>query len=78
MNEINEALTCFRRVLSLKPDYALAHSNLGLALQELGKLDDAASTFREAVRIKPDFAEAYSNLGTVSYTHLTLPTIYSV
>jgi predicted O-linked N-acetylglucosamine transferase (SPINDLY family) len=47
----------------LKPDYAEAHSNLGVTLQELGRLDEAEASYAQAIALKPDYAEAHSNLG---------------
>jgi predicted O-linked N-acetylglucosamine transferase (SPINDLY family) len=38
-------------------------SNLGVALNDQGKLEEAIAAYRQAISIKPDFAEAYSNLG---------------
>jgi predicted TPR repeat methyltransferase len=49
----------------LKPDYAEAHSNLGVTLQELGRLDEAEASYKQAIALKPDFAEAYCNLGNM-------------
>ena len=37
--------------------------NLGIALNNQGKLDEAVAAYRQAIRIKPDLAEAHSNLG---------------
>ena len=51
------------RALAIKPDYADAHSNLGNALQALGKLDEAVASYNKAIKLKPDYAEAYVNLG---------------
>ena len=36
MRRIPEAVACYRRALELKPDYAEAHNNLGIALKEQG------------------------------------------
>jgi Flp pilus assembly protein TadD len=46
----------------LKPDYVLAHSNLGLALFRKGQVDEAIREFQEAIHLKPDFAEAHDKL----------------
>ena len=56
-----------QRVLStrppaIQPDFAEAHSNLGNALQELGRLEEAVASYRKALAIKPDYAEAHHNL----------------
>ena len=40
-----------------------AHSNLGIALRDQGKVDEAIDEYREAIRIRPDLAEAHVNLG---------------
>jgi protein O-GlcNAc transferase len=44
---------------------AEAHSNLGNALRDQGKLEEAHAAFSEAIRIKPDYAEAFYNHGVV-------------
>ena len=43
-----------REAIRLKPDYAEAHNNLGIALTDQGKLDEAVAEYREAIRLKPD------------------------
>jgi protein O-GlcNAc transferase len=47
----------------LKPDFALAHFNLGHCLMRLGDRDGAIAAFRSAVSCKPDYADAHLNLG---------------
>ena len=47
----------------MKPDYAEAHSNLGITLEGIGRFEDAEASYREAIRLKPDYAEAHYNLG---------------
>ncbi|MGO9465163.1 MAG: tetratricopeptide repeat protein [Isosphaeraceae bacterium] len=44
---------------------AIAHYNLGNALQARGKLEEAVAEYRTAIRLKPDYAEAHVNLGNV-------------
>ncbi len=64
-DRLEEALAHFQRALRLKPDIAEAHSNLGNALQRMGRYDEAISHYTEALRLKPDLAEAHNNLGNV-------------
>ena len=34
--DLDEAIACYRRALELKPDYAVAHNNLGNAFRTRG------------------------------------------
>ena len=61
---LDEAIGCYRKALSLKPDFADAHYNLAGVLKTQGKLDEAVACYREAISLNPDFAEAYGDLGT--------------
>jgi tetratricopeptide (TPR) repeat protein len=49
--------------VSLRPDSAAAHNNLGGALDGQGKLDEAAACFKKAIELDPKFAQAHSRLG---------------
>jgi tetratricopeptide (TPR) repeat protein len=60
---LDEAVSCHRRAIALKPDYAEAHNNLGSALRDSKRLDQAVASYRQAISIKPDFAMAHMNLG---------------
>src|SRR5208337_4411026 len=62
LNKPDEAIACYRRALSLKPDYHEALNNMGSVLAEQGKLDEAIACYRRAVSLKPDFYEAHYNL----------------
>ncbi len=44
--------------IRLKPDYAEAHNNLGIALASQGRLPEAIAHWEEAMRLRPDFADA--------------------
>ena len=53
----------YKKALTIKPDYAEAHINLGSALTEQGKVEEAIEAYNKALAIKPDYAEAYYNMG---------------
>jgi len=55
--------TLWRDTLAKTPSAWMAHNNLGLLLQNEGRLDEAAEHFREATRIRPAYPEALYNLG---------------
>jgi tetratricopeptide (TPR) repeat protein len=60
---IHEAVTLYERALVLKPSYADAHNNLGVALAQLGRIEDARPHFERAVALNPGYADAHNNLG---------------
>ena len=41
-----------------------AHSNMGNALKEQGKIEEAIAAYEKALSIKPDYADAHYNIGT--------------
>jgi tetratricopeptide (TPR) repeat protein len=49
--------------LHLKPDFAPAYANRGIAYAAKGDLDRAFQDFDQAIRLQPDFAVAYYNRG---------------
>jgi tetratricopeptide (TPR) repeat protein len=53
------------KALVLNPHNAVAHFNIGSALQELRRLDAALASYDRAIAIDPGFAEACSNRGVV-------------
>jgi tetratricopeptide (TPR) repeat protein len=58
-----DALQALERTAQLLPDNAPAHSNLGNALRELGRLGAAAACYRRTIELAPDDAAAHNNLG---------------
>jgi tetratricopeptide (TPR) repeat protein len=59
----SEAVNANQTAVTLSPQDAEAHYNLGNTLKELGRLDEALASYTQAITLKPDFAEAHSNLG---------------
>jgi Flp pilus assembly protein TadD len=55
----------FRHTLEVSPHNFMAHTNLGSALDQSGKLDQAALHYEEAARLNPTYPEALNNLGTL-------------
>ena len=64
MGKDDKAVDLIRMALTIQPDYAEAHSNLGNILKQQGreKLNEAIASYRQALAIKPDYAEARYNL----------------
>jgi eukaryotic-like serine/threonine-protein kinase len=60
-----EAEDTYNRVLKLRPNYWVAHNELGFLLYAQGRYADALMEFRKASLISPNSALAYANIGTV-------------
>jgi Flp pilus assembly protein TadD len=65
LGQLDIAVQNYKKALSIKPDYAKAHYNLGIALQELGNLDDSVRSYQSAIALEPENAQAYNNLAVV-------------
>jgi Flp pilus assembly protein TadD len=51
--------------LRLKPDYADAENDLGIALAQIDRLQEAVAHFEAALRLRPDYGDAHNNLGVI-------------
>jgi len=60
---IDEAVTLYKRILTLKPGSADAHNNLGSALEALDRIDEAVVHFQRALVLDAGHATAHNNLG---------------
>jgi len=49
----SDARRAFERAVAITPDFALAHSSLGLLSLDEGDIEHAVAHFREAVRLEP-------------------------
>ena len=63
LGKLDEAIEAYNKALLLKPDYAEAHNNMGIVLQDQSRLEEA-EVYKKAIAIESDFAEAYNNMGT--------------
>lgn len=65
VGRFEEAEASHGQAIALKSDYAKAHNNLGISLQELTRLEEAKVTYRQAVAMKREFSEAHRNFGVL-------------
>jgi len=63
LEKFDKAVEQYTKALSVNPEYAEAHNNLGIALHNLNLLKDAVRSYIAAININPDYAEAHNNLG---------------
>ena len=59
--QLRLAVSLMRKAIRLNPNHACVHSNLGLALQKLGRLDDALVSYGKALAINPKEVDARYN-----------------
>src|SRR5262249_17962640 len=76
-DQLDEAVSSYRRALSLRPSFAMARYNLGLALQAQGRLAEAQEGYREALRLQPNDHLAHGTyIGSLIYDPtVTAPTL---
>jgi tetratricopeptide (TPR) repeat protein len=58
-----EAVGFYRAAVALRPESPGVRQNLGLALENQGKLAEAIASYHDALRLQPGFAEAHCDLG---------------
>jgi Tfp pilus assembly protein PilF len=62
-NETEKAMSLLTEAIKLHPDFALAHSELGLLLFKSGQLDKALEEYKIAIKALPDDASIQLNYG---------------
>jgi tetratricopeptide (TPR) repeat protein len=65
--QTEEAVGYCLAAVSLRPEAAAAHYNLGLALHDKGDLNGAIAEYHKAIDINPKDANAHNNLGNALY-----------
>jgi tetratricopeptide (TPR) repeat protein len=63
--ELADAQNLYEQVLTIDPDLAIAHCNLGMTYKKTGQFALAIQHYQRAIDIQPDYAAAYQNLGVV-------------
>ena len=58
-------IAAIEKALSIDPEIAEAHQNLGVALSRIGRFEEAIAHWRNAIAINPSIAECYQYLSEV-------------
>ncbi|MFZ6777144.1 tetratricopeptide repeat protein [Undibacterium sp. Ji83W] len=67
------AVTRLRQAIAIDAQQAIAHGNLGTALQDLGLSQEALASYDMALQLKPDYAMAWNNRGNTLRSMGKLP-----
>jgi len=64
LGKLDKAITSYERAISILPNYADAHNNLGNTLRRIGNLELAIRSLEKALTLKPNYPDAHYNLGS--------------
>jgi cellulose synthase operon protein C len=73
---VNGALNALQQLTKNDPNNALAHYELGIALQKSGDQDSAGREWRQAVRLRPDLDDAQRSLALLAIRKNDMTTLY--
>lgn len=59
---LDQAIIYYKKALSIEPNYAGVHNDLGDALRDKGMLESAIAEYQTALRLKPGYPKARNNL----------------
>ncbi len=59
LNDIPQALECYKRIIEVEPKYYKAHYQMGLAYLENKEFKRATECLKEALRVNPRYAPAW-------------------
>ncbi len=62
---MQDAIASYRSAIKLRPDFAIAHGNLGSCYYDIGDHAAAIKSFNYAIQLEPNYPDAYNNLGIV-------------
>lgn len=60
-----DSRSLFAHAIAVTPNNAIAHVDLGVALEESGRRDDALKEYQKAVHLNADLVQARNNLGNL-------------
>ena len=63
LNELNEAMNCFKNSIKINPNSSKAQSNLGTVFLHLKNFESSIYYFQQAIKIDNKNIEAHNNLG---------------
>ena len=65
-HQYQQAVDLLKKAITLRPDHAMAHYNLGRIYQMRNELNLAIEEYKYAVELNPNFVDAFYQLG-ISY-----------
>jgi len=53
-------MTCYKAAIAIRPDFSIAHGNLGACLLDLGHFPEAITELKQAVQLEVQSPTLYS------------------
>ena len=66
LNSIEEAINCFKKVLSINPNYFISSFNLGVAYKSIGNFEEARNCFNRAIQSNKHLYSAHRALSQIT------------
>jgi serine/threonine protein kinase len=63
VDRLDDNIEAFLKAIGMKPNYAPAHNNLGVAYVERGLIDEAIREYERGIEFDPNSAKVHCNLG---------------
>ena len=63
LKEFNNAVIALEKVIELNPNYVDAYYNIGVVLNDQGKIQEAIEAYKKCISLFPNYPDAYVNLG---------------
>jgi tetratricopeptide (TPR) repeat protein len=64
------AIGYYQQAIDIKPNYAYAYNNMGVAYDDFKNYDEAIRCYQKAIDLDPNYAKAYNNMGAVYHNIL--------
>lgn len=65
--DMQQALSAFKKAISINPESYESYYNLGLIYEKLGEIDEAIGSFEKAIKINPNLRQAYNMMGVIYF-----------
>lgn len=63
--KLYQALSAYRKAISINPLYPDAYNDMGIVYEELGQREKAKDSYRKAIEIDKNYLPAYTNLALI-------------
>ena len=63
LKDFDQALKALKKVIELNPNYVDAYYNIGVVLNDQGKIDKAIEAYQRCIALFPNYTDSYINMG---------------